>query len=99
MFWLTTGQSDFHFSALVSFLRVAIALKLAPLSQPIRNNKKKKQPGLARAIFPALRAGYVCLPQLGPMDCSASFVIGKSNYFGFGLYNCVLSSFKWSVSD
>ena len=52
--------------------------KLAPLSQPIRSKTKTN---LARASFSELLV--IALSFYWTMDCSASFVIGQSNNFGF----------------
>ena len=56
--------------------------KLAPLSQPIRSKTRTNRDSLAHASFPAFRV--IASSFDWTMDCSASFVIGQSNYFGFG---------------
>ena len=65
-----------------------IGKKLVPLSQPIRSKTKtnrkynQNQSRLAHASFPTFRV--IASSFDWTMDCSASFVIGQSNYFGFG---------------
>ena len=53
---------------------------LVPLFQPIRSETKTNRDSLTR--FPALRANYMYL--LRVLIGSLSFVIGYSDYYGFG---------------
>ena len=69
--------------------RVAAALKLVPLSQPIRNKIRIKRDFLAR-VFPRFVPVTVVSISYWFIALFMSAVIGLSNYFDFGFVKIAL---------
>ena len=68
------------------YFRVCFGFVLLRAAFSTNEKQNRNQSCLARTLFPALGAGYIYSLRIlvGPLYFFKFFVIGQSNYFGFG---------------